>query len=278
MAFDGANARALLASCGFLPGRGGSLVYRSPDETARQQLLKQTAVFEACFQDEKSGVLELLGYFYLLFACMDRRRPGRETPGPDGRPGRGEAGELSGPERYFRQAEDYLQNNFAYPVRVRQLARQLGVSRTCLYKAFRSCSGKSVQQYLQDLRLEAACRFLADGDGYRFFLRISRRALLLPDLPQGLRTDAPGIPGNKKSGIPLKRERRQTGREDYSGIRDRAASSATTVTSPCSCRTEAGTAGVTGPYRESRRIWALSAPLTISRIFLAFIMVPMPMV
>ena len=140
----------------------GSLVYRSPDETARQQLLKQTAVFEACFQDEKSGVLELLGYFYLLFACMDRRRPGQETPGPDGRPGRGETGELSGPERYFRQAEDYLQNNFAYPVRVRQLARQLGVSRTCLYKAFRSCSGKSVQQYLQDLRLEAACRFLAE--------------------------------------------------------------------------------------------------------------------
>ena len=162
VAFDGANARALLASCGFLPGRGGSLVYRSPDEAARQQLLKQTAVFEACFQDEKSGVLELLGYFYLLFACMDRRRPGQETPGPDGRPGRGEAGELSGPERYFRQAEAYLQNNFAYPVRVRQLARQLGVSRTCLYKAFRSCSGKSVQQYLQDLRLEAACRFLAE--------------------------------------------------------------------------------------------------------------------
>ena len=63
-----------------------------------------------------------------------------------------------------RKILDYIRSNpegFLFSS-IGQLARQLGVSRTCLYKAFRSCSGKSVQQYLQDLRLEAACRFLAE--------------------------------------------------------------------------------------------------------------------
>ena len=68
----------------------------------------------------------------------------------------------SGQELYFMQAVSYLRHNFSYPVRIEQLARQIGVSRSYLYKAFLHCSGKSVQQYLQDLRLEEACRLLAD--------------------------------------------------------------------------------------------------------------------
>ena len=55
---------------------------------------------------------------------------------------------------------EYLKHNFSYPVKIEQLARQVGVSRTYLYKIFISHSGKSVQQYLQDLRLTAAMDML----------------------------------------------------------------------------------------------------------------------
>ena len=60
------------------------------------------------------------------------------------------------------KVEKLAQQNRSLDVKVEQLARQIGVSRSCLYKAFLHCSGKSVQQYLQDLRLEEACRLLTD--------------------------------------------------------------------------------------------------------------------
>ena len=180
VAFDGTNAEALLRCCGFL---SGNLVYRSPDEEARIRLLRQADAFESCFQDEKRNVLELLGNFYLLFSCMYPEGVGQggfsfaeevshgvrmHTNGKsgallsesEGLPGAGKS--PSGQELYFLQAVSYLRHNFSYPVRIEQLARQIGVSRSYLYKAFLNCSGKSVQQYLQDLRLEEACRLLAD--------------------------------------------------------------------------------------------------------------------
>ena len=122
-------------------------------------------------------MLELLGNFYLLFSCMYPDGAGQNgfsfaeelnrptAAGAEDRQsasGGGNADAPAGQELYFRQAVSYLRHNYSYPVRVEQLARQIGVSRSCLYKAFLHCSGKSVQQYLQDLRLEEACRLLAD--------------------------------------------------------------------------------------------------------------------
>ena len=173
--------RALLRCCGFLPG---SLVYRSPDEAARTRLLRQADAFERCFEDEKRNVLELLGNFYLLFSCMYPEGSGQigfafaeemsrnwEMPAeqqadvlPQASGASSEASGIapSGQELYFMQAVSYLRHNFSYPVRIEQLARQIGVSRSYLYKAFWNCSGKSIRQYLLDLRLEEACRLLAD--------------------------------------------------------------------------------------------------------------------
>lgn len=146
IAFDGSQAEALLNCCGLL---SENPVYRSPDENARIRLLTLTDQFQQCFRDETKNVLELTGNFYLLFSCLSPCRPEREIA-------------HSRQQQYFRQAVSYLQDNFSYPVRIQQLARQIGVSRSYLYKIFLACSGKSVQQYLQDLRLKEACRLLAD--------------------------------------------------------------------------------------------------------------------
>ncbi len=81
------------------------------------------------------------------------------------------------------------------------------------------------------------------------------------------------------------RQRARAGRSDQprAGIRHYwqrapASLSTTTVTFGWNCRMEAGTSGVTGPKKARRTISALSEPLATTRISLAAMMVPMPMV
>lgn len=153
IAFDGPDARTLLKHCGFTDTQ---VVYRSPDKESAEKLLAQTSVFENSFHENSQNLLEIMGNFYLLFSCMYQE----QMPVPLLPPSRqsSPAGTLQ--ELYFRQAVEYLKHNFSYPVKIEQLARQVGVSRTYLYKIFISHSGKSVQQYLQDLRLTAAMDML----------------------------------------------------------------------------------------------------------------------
>lgn len=153
IAFDGPDARTLLKHCGFTDTQ---VVYRSPDKERAEKLLAQTSVFENSFHENSQNLLEIMGNFYLLFSCMYQE----QMPVPLLPPSRqsSPAGTLQ--ELYFRQAVEYLKHNFSYPVKIEQLARQVGVSRTYLYKIFISHSGKSVQRYLQDLRLTAAMDML----------------------------------------------------------------------------------------------------------------------
>lgn len=153
IAFDGPDAGTLLRHCGFTDTR---VVYRAPDEESAKRLLTQTIVFENSFHENSQNLLEVLGNFYLLFSCMYQEQLPVHLlpdPGKDARPGTLQ-------EIYFRQAVEYLEHNFSYPVKIEQLARQVGVSRTYLYKIFISHSGKSIQQYLLDLRLNASMDML----------------------------------------------------------------------------------------------------------------------
>lgn len=153
IAFDGPDAGTLLRHCGFTDSQ---VVYRAPDEESAQRLLTQTIVFEDSFHENSQNLLEILGNFYLLFSCMYQEQlPAHLLPESGNAAQTGSLQEI-----YFRQAVEYLEHNFSYPVKIEQLARQVGVSRTYLYKIFISHSGKSVQQYLLDLRLEAAMDML----------------------------------------------------------------------------------------------------------------------
>lgn len=113
-------------------------------------------MFEDSFHENSQNLLKILGNFYLLFSCMYQEQlPAHLLPESGNASQTGTLQEI-----YFRQAVEYLEHNFSYPVKIEQLARQVGVSRTYLYKIFISHSGKSVQQYLLDLRLEAAMDML----------------------------------------------------------------------------------------------------------------------
>lgn len=157
VAFAGAGARTLLFCCGLSEQ---NVVYRSPGGEKARKLAQQLNSFEQSFENWNENPLQVLGHFYLLFSSMYTEQPG--FPHPSGTEAAGEPyiRELSGQELYFRQACSYLEHNFSYPVKVEQLARQVGVSRTYLYKTFMHCCGKSIQQYLLELRLREARQLL----------------------------------------------------------------------------------------------------------------------
>lgn len=65
---------------------------------------------------------------------------------------------------YLQQALDYLQHNYAYVIKIQDVARYVGIDRTYLYKLFTRELGISPQQYLIRLRLSMAKRLLASTD------------------------------------------------------------------------------------------------------------------
>lgn len=74
---------------------------------------------------------------------------------------------MSGAERapnvdYFAYVSRYLQRSFAKNISLQNLADALGVSRSTLHERFRRECGISPQQYLMQLRLEAACKALKE--------------------------------------------------------------------------------------------------------------------
>lgn len=148
VAFDGYESSGLLESCGF---DEGSVVFRSFCEDTASELLSQVLTFEKSFHECANNELRPLGHFYLLFSCMIRDTaalPISKSTQEDSR------------DLYFRRAVAYLEHNFSYPVTIEQTARQIGVSRSYLYRSFKACCGKSVQQYLLDIRLTAASNLL----------------------------------------------------------------------------------------------------------------------
>lgn len=149
MAFNGAGAQTLLENCGF---SRENVIFHAKNDCQKEKLIRQTELFEEHFLNDRQNFLEIMGHFYLLLACMYVDGAKREQA------------TLTGQKLYFRQAAEYLQHNFIYPVKVEQLARYVGVSRSYLYKAFIACSGKSIQQYLISLRLQEACSLLAETE------------------------------------------------------------------------------------------------------------------
>lgn len=66
--------------------------------------------------------------------------------------------------RYVEAAIRFLKANFRHEIGVGELAEQVGVNRSYLYKLFREQVGMSIQQYLIRLRMDAACTMLAETD------------------------------------------------------------------------------------------------------------------
>lgn len=62
---------------------------------------------------------------------------------------------------YIKQAVEYIQHNYAYDIKILDVARHLGIDRTYMYKLFTRELGLSPQQYLLNYRLTMAKQLLS---------------------------------------------------------------------------------------------------------------------
>ena len=65
--------------------------------------------------------------------------------------------------QHVRRVENYIRSNYMQAVRVEEIAQRMGLNRRYLSRLFKQQTGRSVQEYLIDVRMEAACRHLTEG-------------------------------------------------------------------------------------------------------------------
>ncbi len=68
------------------------------------------------------------------------------------------------PADYARQGALFLRQNYSQPIGVEEAARQVGVSRSHLYRAFQRELGMSPSAYLTQFRIHRACQLLRHSD------------------------------------------------------------------------------------------------------------------
>lgn len=68
-----------------------------------------------------------------------------------------------GGSRHVRRVENYIRSNYMHPIRVEQIAAELGLDRRYLSRLFKAETGFSIQEYLIRVRLEEAENLLLRG-------------------------------------------------------------------------------------------------------------------
>ena len=65
--------------------------------------------------------------------------------------------------RHVQRVQNYIRSNYMFPIRVAQIASELGLDRRYLSRLFKAETGTSIQEYLMRTRLEEAERLLFRG-------------------------------------------------------------------------------------------------------------------
>lgn len=153
--FDGRDAKNTLNSCGInaenpVFSASGSARETEEKETGGEQKRKCLTIGEVLLSikdvlyEEPENVYLHLSLLYQFFALLQPKSTAghRDSTG------------------YLQKAIDYIQNNYAYDIKIRDVARCVGIDRTYLYKLFCQEVGTSPQQYLIGYRLSVAKQML----------------------------------------------------------------------------------------------------------------------
>ncbi|SFP66009.1 AraC-type DNA-binding protein [Oscillibacter sp. PC13] len=137
--FSGPAAALLLAQTPFT--RQHPVLRPAAGERLRQALLD---IYKARGTDYPSAV-RMAGYLQAALGLLMEPQ--------------GERGEEA-LSLYARRGSAYMQQNYSRSISVEEAARQAGVSRSCLYRAFRAEFGCSPSAYLTRYRIQRACQLL----------------------------------------------------------------------------------------------------------------------
>ncbi len=91
--------------------------------------------------------LKMTGHLLLMFALFAERSERRRGTRPDA-------------EKYARDAEEYMLNNYALPITVEDIAGHINISRSHLWRVFKEKYSASPKEYLSALRIDKACGML----------------------------------------------------------------------------------------------------------------------
>lgn len=137
--FAGPSARLFLAQTPF--DRRTPVLHPAAGETLRQALLD---IYKARGSGYSSAV-RMAGYLQAMLGLLIENGPRR-----------GEEALTA----YARQGAAFIQRNYSRPIGVEEVARQAGVSRSYLYRAFQEEFGCSPSEYLCRHRIQRACQLL----------------------------------------------------------------------------------------------------------------------
>lgn len=138
--FNGSEAHNITRLCGF---SDTSLVLYYGEDPSIKELLHKLVYPE---HTALSREYELLGYLYSLFSLIIQKQP---HPA------------ITNAEQYLANAIEYIEKQYTYSdLRVSDVANYIGIDRTYLYRIFYEILHISVQDFIQQFRLNRAVGLL----------------------------------------------------------------------------------------------------------------------
>lgn len=67
-------------------------------------------------------------------------------------------------QKYISAVQEYIQLNYTKQIKISDFAAHLGLSRSHLYRIFKACTGKSIEDYIVSVRINTARSLLVDTD------------------------------------------------------------------------------------------------------------------
>ena len=107
-----------------------------------------TKIYEAGGNDFNHAV-EMTGRLYTLLSVFLHESKGKSR--------------VNTSQSYVQKSVEYISANYSYPITVEDIASYVGLSRSQLFRSFRSVLEKSPKEYLTDFRLRQACYLLENS-------------------------------------------------------------------------------------------------------------------
>ncbi len=144
--FNGSDALRMLETAGFRPD--APVLWDLPYAAELQETIME--IYRSRGSTLAHSV-EMTGRLYVMLSLFLRNPP---VP----------AEEADLMAAYTRQAMDYIHCHYSYPLLVEDIAAHIGISRSHLYRAFCTVTGKRPKIYLTEYRIQQACALLGRKD------------------------------------------------------------------------------------------------------------------
>jgi AraC-like DNA-binding protein len=140
--FSGGDARLLTDAIGFSPLH--PVIETRP--SSRERIVETFRDIYECRGDQPSQIVGMTGK---LYSCLSLLMSENNRPFPHN----------SGCE-YIEPACEYIAANYTKKITIEDIATEIGISRSCLYRAFMANLSQSPVEYLTEYRIKASCNLL----------------------------------------------------------------------------------------------------------------------